>query len=342
MISAVAARKAAQAAQQKPEQQTVQPQPPSLPPPQSPKRKPSSQPSGSQKKRKRESKINPKNDTASLNANDVFRAQNDVIVIEDGDDSDGIVLSSDLGSDIEILSSPPAHLVKRAWSPSIPVRDSSEDEDMDSDEELVPELVIDVPARLARQPQTNVGQVLSTYVAVPGQNVHQLSSRDVEKIGLQNLTGTGTVVALEPGERLYLLGTYRLLLLQGSITVNGAPIRPSKIPLPIFAPRSSPLPIIECQVSLKPTIPPIANISLFPQTNSTLVLLQELQPNVRDLGRVCRAFDGVYEPTTLPQTQSMAAPLQIPGLYLVCIFSFTLFVVPPDEFGCRLNTKRAT
>lgn len=336
MISAVAARKAAQAAQQKPEQQTVQPQPPSLPPPQSPKRKPLSQPSGSRKKRKRESKINPKNDTASLNANDVFRAQNDIIVIEDGDDSDGIASSSDLGSDIEILSSPPAHLVKRrAWSPSIPVGDSSEDEDMDSDEELPPELVIDVPARLARQPQTNVGQVLSTYVPVLGQNVHQLSSRDFGKIGLQNLTGTGTVVSLEPGERLCLLGTCKLILLQGSITVNGAPIRPSKIPLPIFAPRSSPLPIIDCQASLKPTVPPIANISLFPQTNSTLVLLQELQSNVRDLGRVCRTFDGVYEPTTLPQTQSMAAPLQIPGLYLVCMFSFTLFVVPPDEFGCR-------
>lgn len=206
---------------------------------------------------------------------------------------------------------------------------------MNRNREVVPELVIDVPARLARQPDTSIGQMLSTYAPVSGQNVYQLSSHDVEKMALQNSTGAGTVVTLEPGERLCILGTCKLTLLQGSITVNGAPIRPSKIPLAIFAPRSSPLPIIECRVSLMPSATPIVNVSFLPQTHSTLVLLQELQSNVRDLGRVCRTFDGVYEPSTLPQTELMSAPLQISGLYLVCIFNFTLFVAPPDEFGRR-------
>ncbi len=326
MISAVAARKAAQAARQQHEQPTsvAQPPPPSTPP-QSPKRKPSSQQIRLQKKRKRELNLQSKNGNSSSNT-DIFSAQKDVIVIEsteDGDADDGVLVSNDFGSDIEILSSPPAHLQKRAWSPSIPLHDSSEDEDMDGNAQVAPELVIELPARLARTLDINIGQTLSTYAPVSGQNIYHLSCQDIQKMGLQNSMSAGTVVALEHGEKLCILGTCKLILLQGAVTVNGAPLRPSKDPHAIFAPRSSPLPVIQSRASVKPSATHPIDVSFLPQTHSTLVLLQELQSNVRDLGRVCRTFDGVYEPSIGRQIESMSAPLRVPGLYLVGVFDRT-------------------
>ncbi|KAF9442907.1 hypothetical protein P691DRAFT_738484 [Macrolepiota fuliginosa MF-IS2] len=321
MISAIAARKAAQ---QRQEQQETTPQrlpslspPPLSPPPRSPKRKPSAQRSKPPSKRQKND-INQKQNASSppTPKSDVFRAQDDVIIIESDDDDDVEPISQNLSgdSDIEMLSAPPAHPVKRAWSPSRPLDDSSDEDDTTVD---VSEL-IDIPVRLSRLPDTNIGVTLSTFVPVPSQNIYYLSTSDVAKMGLQ-LEEKGTVVVLEPGQKLCILGTCRLTLLKGAFAINGTMLRPSTKSHNVFAPRSSPLPILEGRAGSKVAI----DASLLPhviqahvQPQSALVLLQELRSNVEGLGRVCRIFDGVYELSGW-QDEWISAPFQLDGIYLV-------------------------
>lgn len=321
MISAIAARKAAQAARQ-PQQQEITPQRPPSPPPQSPKRKPTSQRTKpSAKKAKKDIKQNQNVSLPPPPKLDVFKTQDDLIIIDsEDDDSDGPVSQvPSEESDIEILPGPPAHLARRAWSPSMPLDDSSADEGGNA---MDVSGLIDVPARLSRLPETNIGTTLSTFVPVPGQNLYYLSSDDVAKMGLRTeVEGKGTVVVLEPEQKMCVLGTCRLTLLKGTVLVNGVPLHPSTTSHNIFAPRSSPLPVIEGRVGNKVAVDSsLLPLSLQPhaQTESALVLLQELRSNVEGLGRVCRIFEGVYEPSGW-HGNSISAPFQLNGLYLVCI-----------------------
>ena len=48
----------------------------------------------------------------------------------------------------------------------------------------------------------------------------------------------------------------------------------------------------------------------------TVIILQELRTNVEDLGRICRSFEGVFEPTKWQQNVANE-PFEIPGLYMV-------------------------
>ncbi|KAF7775876.1 hypothetical protein Agabi119p4_4269 [Agaricus bisporus var. burnettii] len=326
MISAVAARKTAQATLQK--QQGIIPDVPSSspggPPPSNPspnlplKRKPSprhSKTSSSTKKRKRGNKKNAAH-TIDLES-DVFQSQREVIVIESDDDEDRQLISqvpsdaSQDDSDIEILPGPPTLSSKRrAWSPSMPLDDSSSSDEAEID---MSEL-IDLPARFSRLPPIDVGATLSTFVPTPGKNVYHFSDADLAVLGEK-----GTIVVLEQGESLCVLGTCRLTLLKGAISLNGVPLQPSLNSHRVFSPRSSPLVMIEGQTGTKSAIdisslPP--SLHCYKQLKSALVFLQELQTAVEGLGRICRTFEGVFD-SYGRQDDSISSPFQLPGLYLV-------------------------
>ncbi|KAF8969891.1 hypothetical protein BDZ97DRAFT_2072110 [Flammula alnicola] len=141
MLSAVAARKAALAAQN--QQQTLLEQPipsgsgSSTPSSTSqtsrngtPKRKSSSQKARSEPKKPRKLKPREKSNRRTV---DDFKDQADVIVVEDSEDDDSdsamsILEDYDKETPPQTTGGPP---VKRAWSPSQPVEDSSEDDSVE-------------------------------------------------------------------------------------------------------------------------------------------------------------------------------------------------------------------
>ncbi|KXN92566.1 Polynucleotide 5'-hydroxyl-kinase GRC3 [Leucoagaricus sp. SymC.cos] len=333
MISAIAARKAAQAVQ--PLQEKVPPRPtpsippPSIPPP-SPKRKSYSQHvKRASKKQKRDVRHEIHALPSPSPLSTVSQNPEDVIIIDSEDDEPTPtqpILSEE--SDVEILSAPPSHLAQRAWSPSLPLHDSSSDEDSPG--------IIDLPSRFSALPTPNIGIVLSNFHPVPGQNTFFLSAGDVQKLGLTRTDAAkGTLVVLTPRDTLCLLGTCRLSLLKGSIRVNAVPLHPSTVAHSIFAPRSSPLPVVECSGDATPEV--AIDVSCLPRSlqslcrsQSALVLLQELKSNVEALGRVCPVFEDIYEPSAWTDG-SMSSPLKLDGLFLVNKQTRDVapFVLPP-------------
>jgi polynucleotide 5'-hydroxyl-kinase GRC3/NOL9 len=325
MISAIAARKSAQAALQGQAEiiYDVPPSPGEQPPPTaSPnlpqKRKQSlfhtTKLSSTIKRRRRSGKM-----TRNLES-DEFRSQNDVIVIESDEDEKGQPVPSDESlddSEIEILPGPPPQLSKdRAWSPSMPPDDSSssDKETFDTSD------LIHVPSRFSRPAVPGVGKTLSTFIPVPDKNVYYLLAKDLASTAISG--EKGTIVILEQGDSLSLLGTCRLTLLKGAITLNGVHLQPSLIPHRIFSPRSSPLVMIEgssgtkCVVDIS-SIP--SRLHRHEQSKSALVFFQELPTAVEGLGRICRTFEGVYE-SHGRQDHSISSPFQLSGLYMVRYF----------------------
>ena len=334
MLSAVAARKArlAQTPQQTPPpaaSQSPSPAParstPSSPP--QSKRKPTASVSSAPKRQKREHQKpkQPREKPARYFAHpppDAFKAQDELIVVEDSDDGDDTD-ASDSSRDLpQVRVSTPAtrgRPTKRAWSPSAPLVDSSDEDDQDED--LQEPVILDVPVprpvqQLPRQPSS----VLSSFHPILNQNVFPLpalaspGSEDVRR----------TIVLLRATESLALLGTYSLILLRGSISLAGVPLSPAITVHPVFAPRSSPIPLIECFSDRSPSSspPPVTIAELLPtisaaaQDFDAVLLLQSLDTGVEGLGKVCRTFDGFLAPSRWHRDQPRL-DLGIDTVYLV-------------------------
>ncbi|GLB33144.1 putative mRNA cleavage and polyadenylation factor CLP1 P-loop [Lyophyllum shimeji] len=308
MLSAIAARKAAQAARQDVTNHALRPPTPTPPPPETtaaikptPKRKSSSQ-STKPAKRKKEKRTPGKAPRYFTEPEpDTFQEQDDVIVIE----SDEEVLSED-------VETPEPTAGRGRWSPSVPLNDSSDEED-------------DVPFSVLASTKSPLGKVespdvLSTFLPVPSQNTFILNPEAVAALHIDDDTRSkATIVALKPEETLCLLGTYTFSVLQGSITHSGVTIPSSPRSHRVFAPRSSPLPVLEGVDGVSA----ISNIRQLPEALHSLigspialVLLQELRTGVEGLGRICRTFDGVFEPSRWQS--SVASPdLQLSGVQMV-------------------------
>ncbi|KAG5641433.1 hypothetical protein DXG03_005237 [Asterophora parasitica] len=305
MLSAVAARKAAQAARQDSNVPSLDPSPPT--PPQVPekltakplsKRKSSAQSSTPAKKKKKQ-KPTPAPAQRYFDGTDAFKDQDDVIVI----DSDDEVPSDD--SDV-----PAPTTSKRRWSPSIPLNDSSDEgEDIDVPFNVLP--------TASSRPKPEVPDVLSTFSPIPNQNTFFLDSTEVSALQLDcDPERNATIVALHPEETLCLLGTYSLFVLQGSISLCGVTLSSSPQCHHVYAPRSSPLPVLE-GVDGSGSVPQIANLPQAVQSlTSALVLLQELDTGVSGLGHICRTFDRVFEPSRL-QKSVATTPFQLSGVHMI-------------------------
>jgi len=143
--------------------------------------------------------------------------------------------------------------------------------------------------------------VLSTFESSAGLNLFILSveeRRNLKALGLPDKRTTA--IALQAGETLSFLGTVGLTLLQGEITLFGTALHPSTTQHPIFAPRSYPVATITASnnasdhplLSEATWLPEILGGNVTP--DRAILLLQDLDCGIEDLGRVCQTFANVF------------------------------------------------
>jgi polynucleotide 5'-hydroxyl-kinase GRC3/NOL9 len=196
----------------------------------------------------------------------------------------------------------------RAWSPSQPIPHSSEDDSEDSTTH--PEM------DESRPMLQDKSIVLSSFIPQENVNTFQLSVEEIHGM----LDGRSTVLLIPVSQSIAFIGVYSLTILKGSISVCGLQMGPSKTAHRIFAPRSSPIPVLE-------TIASIARsddlLDVLPQRIKNVVadyhvvlLLQELRTGIEGLGRVIRTFEHVFRPSPLQMTP-LVHTLGIPGVYPV-------------------------
>ncbi|KAJ7644095.1 hypothetical protein FB45DRAFT_896891 [Roridomyces roridus] len=315
MLSAIAARKAAQAASGAPAVSAPPPKPVSRPPevplPASPapatpnnsrpnsKRKPSSQGPDASRKRKKKREVEQKK-ARYFEQVDPFKNGDGIVVIDSDEDED-----EELESELDEVQLPPAppppRSKQRAWSPSAPpLNDSSDEEEQDG-------------AYPASPPET---QPLTTFRVVPNKNTVWLQPAEIAALGLSS--DTATVLGLSAGETVGLLGTYTFTVLRGAVSIFGVCMPAEARAHNVFAPRSSPIPILEA-LNDEPSSFNDAPACLRPlyENYGTLVVIQPLNTGVEELGKICRTFEGVFKPSRWQQINAADDELRIPGVYML-------------------------
>lgn len=160
---------------------------------------------------------------------------------------------------------------------------------------------------------------LSTFRPTRDLNFFELSSDELNAMGLQNET---SVLSVNQEETLALLGTYALTILRGSVDMLGMTLSASKVAYHVFAPRSAPIPILRCVASgihTDPDIHPLPS-RVRDLQGGAVVAIQSLDTGVEGLGRVCRVFNGVFEPS---RWQLSSAQVIRSGVSLVCMRFYT-------------------
>ncbi|KAK6992172.1 fungal-specific transcription factor domain-containing protein [Favolaschia claudopus] len=300
MLSAIQVRKAAQAASAVP---TPPPEPPALPssPEQLPtpsrpssKRKSSSQAPNSSRKRKKKRE-------AELKKARYFEVDSDLL-----QDAENVIIVDTDDEEQSESDPPPAHITRavtkvfgnRAWSPSAPMNDSSDEED-------------DIPV-----PSTPVA-VNTTFRAVADQNVYSLEPEELSAFGLSG--DAASLIGLSPGQTVGFFGAYMFTVLQGAVSICGVRVAPNVRPHRVYAPRSSPIPIIE---ALNEKLPLSLGSAVAPRLKSafehydTVVVLQPLDGGVEGLGRICRTFDTVFRRSRFQDADTNPV-IRLPGVHLL-------------------------
>ena len=269
---------------------------------------------------KRTRKKSPKHDvtTAVTTSSDAFTSkEEDAIPPDSSDDDDDSNMSIILdGRDTTLIpQGRPTKSTRRehtkAWSPSRPILDSS-DEASDVSEQPLSD-----PSQFFHhiRPLPNEElEILSTYRPVHEQNMFRLSIEEGSALGL---SGPAVILVLSPSVTVSFVGTYRLRVLRGSISLMGTIIQSSHVLHHVFAPRSSPIPMIKAYMTHGESSKSLSDIPA--RINSTiaeadvLIVLQELRTGIEGLGRVVRTFEGVFDQVYLEGTPDL--PLE--GVHLV-------------------------
>ncbi|CAK5283075.1 unnamed protein product [Mycena citricolor] len=318
MLSAFAARKA-QAANAPPTSASAPPQPVSSSNviqqqiPQSPisarpisKRKSSSQqqtlPSSKKHKKKREPEVR----RVRYFENALERREPDLIVI---DSEEEVEVEADESTTPTTTSRPP-QTGQRAWSPSAPLNDSSEDEDEEDQSDTSR-----APASTPLVPHIP----FTTFHAVPDETLFCLGHEEKLLLGLSG-DAPASLLVLTPGQTLTLLGVYALTVMRGAVSLYGVMLNASPAAQRVYAPRSSALPVLKAIATSaraglnKLDVPPRARAAC--AEGRAVVVLQQLKTGVEGLGRIVQTFGGVFEPSR--RMDEAEDVLQIPGVYAVC------------------------
>ena len=188
--------------------------------------------------------------------------------------------------------SPPPPISTREWSPSRP--NDSED--------------------LALQTKPEC-PTISNFTPVIGQNIFLLTHDDIFSLGFQG--ESAVLLTINAGESLALLGVYLVAVLQGAISLCGVTLHPSLTQHRVFAPRSSPIPVIswatlqhDSKLSTRSPLPP--NVHVNP--DAAIILIQPDNTGVHSLGQVCRVFEHVFE----PPRDTTTVDIGVPAVHLVC------------------------
>ncbi|KAG8218197.1 hypothetical protein J3R82DRAFT_3756 [Butyriboletus roseoflavus] len=195
---------------------------------------------------------------------------------------------------------------KRAWSPSRPIPDSSDD----NSEEPGPSGSYDPPSYLTssttRKPEPSA---LSTFRPVLNRNVYLVPENEY------TTNPNARILVFQPNETLALVGTYSFCVLQGSLSLLGVTLSPSNTKHVVFALRSSPIPILswttlDRQGSCTFPIPP----AIRQQAKTTAILIEYAATGVEGLGHICKVFENIFKPPRMPD----AVPgVHLPGIHVI-------------------------
>jgi polynucleotide 5'-hydroxyl-kinase GRC3/NOL9 len=258
-----------------------------------------------------------------------FTPQDDVIILENSDDDSDMSTSLDQDNPASALVRPEPSTVPvrraemKAWSPSRPVVDSSDDASDTSEQPST-----DFFSSYNRPLTSEEPEVLSTYHPIHEQNIFRLSLNEGSALGLN---GPALALVLSPLATVSFVGTYRLRVLRGSISILGTTVVASHVLHPVFAPRSSPVPVIQALVACGesstslPDIP--ARMLDVVDDGDVVILLQELRTGIEGIGHVMRTFEGAFDHVNLEGPSDI--PLE--GIHLVCRFPIKEFLFSLEE-----------
>jgi polynucleotide 5'-hydroxyl-kinase GRC3/NOL9 len=248
--------------------------------------------------------------SAVMTGHDLLKEQQDLIIMDSGREIE--MSMSEEGDDAVWTerTRPPS-----AKSPNSMTVDSSEEDDNDTHGEGI-QLESLLP-QFSLVPSNDRVTILSTFKPASDKNIFTIYGEECSPFGI---TDAGTLVCLTAEDALCLLGNFRLTVLWGSLELFGTVLAASETTHKIYAPHCSPLPILRsgrgqnsASVLDDQTIPHrLRGIFEF----NTVVVFQSLETGVEHLGRICRPFDGIFEP---PRSQRMgtSSVVEVSGLYMV-------------------------
>lgn len=215
-------------------------------------------------------------------------------------------------SNVELQDAPPRKLpyTTRAWFPSAPLS-LSDDDDEDKDEghdKLVFEHN-DLPPIASTSQSVAESSQLSTWRPVKNINFFVLGSDELAGCNVAD-SSPARLIVLRASDRLAFLGVYALTVLYGAVSVAGTTLTPGTTHR-VFAPWSSPIPILEClalsSAQLSTRLLP-SRISTLCDTCDAIIVLQEQRTGIEGLGHMCRTFENVFE---LPRTERTQKTIDI-------------------------------
>ncbi|KAI5826819.1 hypothetical protein K523DRAFT_248177 [Schizophyllum commune Tattone D] len=213
-----------------------------------------------------------------------------IVVPPDSDDEDSE--NSDIDIIVDLPSEEPGP-APRAWSPSAPAL-----------EDLPPAPSASIP---------HPPDILSTYEPIPDQNIFHVDPQELTIGATVSSAASSAFLVLDEGARACFVGNCNLTIVKGAVTLAGTKLRASPSAHRVFAPTSSPLPVIEAVADDRPALPIPSRLQGIVQNAFCVVLIQSLTAGVEGLQRVCQRFEGVMTPRGPARL--------IPGfhnLYLVC------------------------
>jgi polynucleotide 5'-hydroxyl-kinase GRC3/NOL9 len=192
---------------------------------------------------------------------------------------------------------------RRAWSPSQPLLDSS-DEEMEAEVGGVQPTNTSITAHTA-----------PPFSAEIDTNTFRLTAD--ETLALIGVGEPASVMVLPAHSSITLIGVYQLTVLQGAAMVMGVTLVTSNISHVVFSPKLAPLPCIESLGNTDSAPPLITNVPdrlrpwILP--GHSVVLIRAHPTGIEGLGRVMRTFETMFQPS---QPASSAVDLGIPGVYV--------------------------
>ncbi|KAL4063260.1 Pre-mRNA cleavage complex II protein Clp1-domain-containing protein [Scleroderma yunnanense] len=169
---------------------------------------------------------------------------------------------------------------------------------------------------------------ISNFTPVIGHNTLPLTDHDLCSLGFQG--ESAVLLTINAGESLALVGVYLIVVLRGGVSLCGVTLRPSSTRHRVFAPRSSPIPVISWTPpeddSKATQIPLPSNIHTNP--DAAIVLIQRENTGVQGLGRVCRVFEHVFK----PPRDATTGDIGVPEVHLMSYSTKDMlpFILPPS------------
>ena len=210
--------------------------------------------------------------------------------------------------------------------PVILLNDTSDEASDAGVEPYVPDSPVDTIPQAIPDTQR---RVLSTFGPVLGTNTFRISADDLSQLNLSiSVSDNPTLVVLDPSQTIALLGVYGFVVVQGSVSVFGVTVSASRTSHRVFAPRSSPVPVLRSLSRDKGT----SELSFLPHRfcslsghAGALIILHEVKTGVQGLGWICRIFDGIFDPSRSQKLDSESpALLQDVHLVTVALLSLSL------------------